>query len=366
MRAELKRMLRELADDGTVEKRRKKLHHAGTLPSTVLADVTARDSDGELIATPDEWDEEAHGPAPKIRIHTPRKARPGEAAGIGDRVLLNVEETEDDNGIRHRGRVIKVIDHPKQRVLGIFRKTPHGGGRLEPVDKKRLGKGLSIPAGATAQAEDGDLVAVETSRAPCLGLPTGRVVERLGSLASERAVSLIAIHAHTIPHVFRHDTQVEAEAMRPATLAHREDWRHITLITIDPPDAKDHDDAVHAEHDTAANNHGGFIVSVAHYVTPGSALDREALVRGNSVYFPDRVVPMLPERISNDLCSLRPREDRAALAVRMVIGADGRKREHRFHRVLIRSFAKLHYAQVQAAIDGNPDDTTEPLLALVI
>ena len=151
MRAELKRMLRELADDGAVEKRRKKLHHAGTLPSTVLADVTARDSDGDLIATPDEWDEEAHGAAPKIRIHTPRKARPGEAAGVGDRVLLHVEETEEDNGIRHRGRVIKIIDHPKHRVLGIFRKTPHGGGRLEPVDKKMLGKELSIPAGATAR-----------------------------------------------------------------------------------------------------------------------------------------------------------------------------------------------------------------------
>ncbi len=311
MRAELKRMLRELADDGAVEQRRKKLHHAGTLPSTVLADVTARDSDGDLLATPDEWDEEAHGPAPKIRIHTRRKARPGEAAGIGDRVLLHVEETEDDGGIRHRGRVIKIIDHPKHRVLGIFRKAPHGGGRLEPVDKKMLGKELSIPAGAPNDAQDGDLVAVETSRAPRLGLPTGRVVERLGSLASERAVSLIAIHAHTIPHVFRHDTQAEADAARPATLAHREDWRRVPLVTIDPPDAKDHDDAVHAERDTAANNHGGYIVSVAiadvaHYVTPGSALDREALVRGNSVYFPDRVVPMLPERISNDLCSLSP------------------------------------------------------------
>ena len=246
MRAELKRMLRDLADDGAVEKRRKKLHHAGTLPSTVLADVTARDSDGDLIATPDEWDEEAHGAAPKIRIHTARKARPGEAAGLGDRVLLHIEETEEDGGIRHRGRVIKIIDHPKHRVLGIFRKAPHGGGRLEPVDKKMLGKELTIPASATADAQDGDLVAVETSRAPRLGLATGRVVERLGSLASERAVSLIAIHAHSIPHVFRKDTEAEAKAARPASLAHREDWRHVPLITIDPPDAKDHDDAVHA------------------------------------------------------------------------------------------------------------------------
>ncbi|MGC1694949.1 MAG: ribonuclease R [Pseudolabrys sp.] len=375
MRAELKRMLRNLADGGAVEKRGKKLHHPGTLPSTVFADVTARDSDGELIATPDEWDEDAHGPAPKIRVHTPRKARPGEAAGIGDRVLLHVEETEEDNGARHRGRVIKIIDHPKQRMLGIFRNAPNGGGRLEPIDKKMLGKELAIPAGAIAGAQDGDLVAVETGRAPRLGRPTARVVERLGSLASERAVSLIAIHAHAIPSVFRPDTLAEAEAARPATLAgrqeQREDWRKLPLVTIDPPDAKDHDDAVHAEPDTAGNNHGGFIVTVAiadvaHYVTPGSALDREALVRGNSVYFPDRVVPMLPERISNDLCSLRPREDRAALAARMVIGADGRKRSHTFHRIMMRSAAKLSYQQTQAAIDGRPDDTTGPLLALVL
>jgi ribonuclease R len=337
----------------------------------VFADVTARDSDGDLIATPDEWDEDAHGPAPKIRIHTPRKARPGEAAGIGDRVLLHVEETEEDNGVRHRGRVIKIIDHPKQRMLGIFRNAPNGGGRFEPVDKKMLGKELTIPAGATADAQDGDLVAVETGRAPRLGRPTTRVLERLGSLASERAVSLIAIHTHSIPSVFRRDILAEAEAAKPATLSGREDWRSVPLITIDPPDAKDHDDAVHAEPDTAGNNHGGFIVTVAiadvaHYVKPGSALDREALVRGNSVYFPDRVVPMLPERISNDLCSLRPREDRAALAVRMVIGADGRKRSHTFHRVMMRSTAKLSYQQTQAAIDGRTDDTTGPLLAPVL
>ena len=371
MRAELKRMLRELSDEGAVERRHKKLHHPGTLPSTVLADVTARDADGDLIATPDEWDEDAHGPAPKIRIDIPRKTRPGEAAGLGDRVLLRVEEAEEDDGIRHRGRIIKIIDHPKQRVLGIFRKRPDGGGRLEPVDKKMLGKEVAIPAGGTAQAEDGDLVAVETTRAPRLGLSSGRVVERLGSLASERAVSLIAIHAHSIPHVFRRDTLQEAEAAKAATLAGREDWRRVPLVTIDPPDAKDHDDAVHAEPDTAQNNRGGFIVSVAiadvaHYVTPGSALDREALVRGNSVYFPDRVVPMLPERISNDLCSLRPREDRAALAVRMVIGADGRKRSHTFHRVMMRSAAKLSYEQAQLAIGGRTDEDTETLVQPVL
>ena len=252
LRADLKRMLRELADEGSIEKRRKKLHHPGVLPSTVLADVTSRDSDGDLIATPDEWDEDAHGPAPKIRIEVPRKMRPGEAAGIGDRVLLRIEEAQEEDGIRHRGRVIRIIDHPKHRVLGIFRGNPQGGGRLEPVDKKMLGKELAIPAGATADAQDGDLIAVETSRAPRLGLPTARVVERLGSLRSERAVSLIAIHAHGIPSVFRRETQQEAEAAKPATLQGREDWRHVPFVTIDPPDAKDHDDAVQAEPDPDA------------------------------------------------------------------------------------------------------------------
>ena len=128
---------------------------------------------------------------------------------------------------------------------------------------------------------------------------------------------------------------------------------------------------MHAEHDTAADNRGGFILTVAiadvaHYVTPGSALDREALVRGNSVYFPDRVVPMLPERISNDLCSLRPREDRAAIAVRMVIGADGRKRSHTFHRIMMRSAAKLSYQQAQFAIGGRTDEDTEALVQPVL
>ena len=159
----------------------------------------------------------------------------------------------------------------------------------------------------------------------------------------------------------------EAEEAKPATLKGREDWRDLPLVTIDPPDAKDHDDAVHAEADPDPNNKGGYIVNVAiadvaFYVRPGSALDRDALTRGNSVYFPDRVVPMLPERISNDLCSLVPGEPRGALAVRMVIGNDGRKRSHSFHRILMRSAAKLNYAQAQAAIDGRPDDTTGPLL----
>jgi ribonuclease R len=371
-RAELKRMLRDLAEDGKIDKRRRKLHHAGELPNVVLCDITGRDPDGELIAVPTEWDEEAHGEPPKIRVHIPRRARTGEVPGVGDRALLRTERLgHAEDGVLYEGRPIKVIDRAKHRVLGVFRRLAGGGGRLVPIDKKSSGRELTIPADATLDAEEGDLVAVEVSRSARLGLPVARVRERLGSLATEKAVSLIAIHAHGIPHVFPHAALREAEAARPALAHGREDWREVPLVTIDPIDAKDHDDAVFARPDTDPRNPGGFIIDVAiadvaHYITPGSALDREAVARGNSVYFPDRVVPMLPERISNDLCSLKPGVDRAAIAVRMVVTADGRKREHRFHRVLMRSFAKLHYVQVQAAVDGRPDDVTGPLMALVI
>jgi len=370
-RIELKRILRELADDGTIAKRGKKIHEPAALPPTVMADITGRDTDGELLATPTEWDEEENGAAPKIRIHVPRRPQPGTAAGVGDRALLRVEKTDESEGAPYRGRVIKIVDHARTRLLGIFRNAPGGGGRLVPVDKKQAGRELNIAPSDTGGAEDGDLVSVDLVRSRGYGLASGKVKERLGSLATEKAVSLIAIHAHEIPQAFSPSALREAEEAKPAALKGREDWRELPLVTIDPPDAKDHDDAVHAAPDPDPNNKGGYIVNVAiadvaFYVRPGSALDRDALTRGNSVYFPDRVVPMLPERISNDLCSLVPGEPRGALAVRMVIGSDGRKRSHSFHRVLMRSAAKLNYAQAQAAIDGRPDDTTGPLLEPIL
>ncbi len=352
-------MLRQLADEGRIERRRNKLNRAGHLPSVVLADIAGRDADGELIAVPAEWDDEAHGDAPRIRVVVPRRPRPGEVAGVGDRALLRVEDVaEDTEAVRYRARIIKVIDRTRERMLGIFRALPGGGGRLAPIDKKRLGKEIALPPGATSDAEDGDLVAVDVNR-------------QRGYLRTERAVSLIAIHAHAIPHVFPSAALAEAQAAGTARLAGREDWRQVPFVTIDPADAKDHDDAVHAIPDVDPGNPNGHIITVAiadvaHYAHPGSALDREALLRGNSVYFPDRVVPMLPERISNELCSLKPDTDRAALAVHIAIGADGRKRSHAFHRVLIRSRARLHYAQVQQAIDGAPDEATEALMPTVL
>ncbi|MCA6109710.1 ribonuclease R [Bradyrhizobium cenepequi] len=366
-RAELKRVLRELADDGTIAKRGRKVHEPATLPPTVMADVTGRDADGELIAMPTEWDTEENGTAPKIRIITPRHQKRGATAGVGDRALLRIEMVDDADGTPYRGRIIKVIDHARTRVLGIFRALPEGGGRLVPVDKKQAGRELNIANADAGGAKDGDLVSVDLVRSRGFGLASGKVKERLGSIASEKAISLIAIHAHEIPQEFSRAALREAEEARPATLQGREDWRDVPLVTIDPPDAKDHDDAVHAEADPDPHNKGGYVIhvaiaDVAYYVRPGSALDHDALIRGNSVYFPDRVVPMLPERISNNLCSLVPGEPRGALAVRLVIGADGRKRSHTFHRVLMRSAAKLNYAQAQAATDGRPDDTTGPIL----
>ncbi|MBS7541433.1 ribonuclease R [Ancylobacter lacus] len=377
-RIALKAMLRELADEGLVSRSRRKLHVPGELPAAVLAEVTERDEDGELIAVPVDWDEDEHGAPPRILVKLARSSRiggrlPGPAPTIGDRVLLRTEEIADAEGeVRHSGRVLKLLEKARSQVLGIYRKGGReGGGRLVPVDKRNMGRELAIPDGQENGAEDGDLVAVEILRHHAYGLPTAKVRERLGSLATEKALSLIAIHAHGIPHVFRRDALAEADAARPVTLAHREDWRDLPLVTIDPPDAKDHDDAVHAVIDEDPANEGGYVVTVAiadvaSYVRPGSALDREALVRGNSVYFPDRVVPMLPERISNDLCSLRPLEDRPALAVRMVIGPNGRKRSHSFHRIMMRSAARLAYAQAQAAIDGRPDDVTGALLEPVL
>ena len=370
----LKQVLKDMEADGTIERNRKSLSRPGVLESVVLAEVFSRDRDGDLLAKPVEWND-ALGRAPTIVLHMPRKGRSGTPApGLGDRALVRTELVRDADGSEpaYTGRVVKILAKSRTNVLGIYRTGPGSGGQVFPVDKKAANRGaFAVRAGDEGEAQDGDLVAVEVLAAGRLGLPNARVQERIGSFASEKAVSLIAIHAHKIPNVFRPATIAEAEAAQPATMADREDWRDLPLITIDPPDAKDHDDAVHAVADADPENAGGFVLSVAiadvgAYVRPRSALDREALERGNSVYFPDRVVPMLPERISNDLCSLRADEDRPALALRMTIDASGRKLRHSLHRIMMRSHAKLAYVQAQTAIDGTPDSTTAPLLVSVL
>jgi ribonuclease R len=369
----LKHLLKDIVDEGLVAKGRGKLSKHGALPPVVVVDIVTRDADGDLVGAPAEWDEEEHGAAPAILIALPHRPRPGDPIpGLGDRALVRLADgggPSDDP--RPVGRVMKILDRGRSRTIGVFRAVPGHGGKLLPIDKKNVGRELAIPEEAIGEAKDGDLVAVDIVRTSRFGPPVARVRERLGNLRSERAVSLIALEVHGIPHVFRSDTLAEAERAEPVGLGRREDWRTLPLVTIDPPDAKDHDDAVHAEPDTSGDNPGGFILTiaiadVAAYVRPGTALDREAAVRGNSVYFPDRVVPMLPERISNDLCSLRPREDRPAMACRVVIRADGRRKSHSFHRIMMRSAAKLAYAQAQAAIDGHTDETTDMLLEPVL
>ena len=371
-RGELKRLIKDLETDGAIVRGRKTLVRQGRLPAMVVAEIVARGRDGELIARPADWSES--GEAPRILVRRAKSKREGAPApALGARVLMRVEFDAEAGPKEpaYGGRVVKILDKARERALGVYRELENGAGRAQPIDKRGAAREIFIPQGLSADAAEGDLVALEMLREGRFGLPSARVVERLGSVASERAISLIALAAHAIPHVFSPAALADAEAAPPATMAFREDWRDLPLVTIDPPDAKDHDDAVHAAPDPDPANPGGFVLTVAIadvaiYVRAGSALDKEAEERGNSVYFPDRVVPMLPERISNDLCSLRPGEDRPALAVRMILGADGRKRRHTFHRVMMRSAAKLSYEQAQRAIDGQPDETTAPLLEAVL
>ncbi|GEO86411.1 ribonuclease R [Ciceribacter naphthalenivorans] len=370
-RVELKDVLRALEDDGLVQKDRKSLKRPGALPPVTVLDITTRDKDGELIGRPAEWNEELGvAPAVAIRQSSADRAK-GKApvGGLGDRVLAKIFPSKDRAGPAYTARIIKVIDRHRNALLGVFREMPGGGGRLMPIERR--GEEMQIAASDLGEAKDGDLVEVEIARTGRLGLTQARVLSVIGSVASEKAISMIAIHAHGIPHIFPQSVIAEAEAATPASMSHREDWRHVPLITIDPHDAKDHDDAVYAERDPSPDNPDGVIVTVAiadvsWYVRPKSALDREAVKRGNSVYFPDRVVPMLPERISNDLCSLREGVDRPALAVRMTFSKEGRKAGHTFHRVMMKSAAKLSYQQAQAAIDGKPDDKAGPLLEPIL
>jgi len=362
----LKDTLAALSEEGLLTAEGKTFAKPGALPPIVALEIFSRDRDGGLLARPVEQPEDSDPVVVAIRVARGVK---GPAAGVGDRVLAKVFVNKERSGPGYTGRIIKLIDKRKEAALGVVRKLADGTFRLEPVERRQ--DELIIDADALNGAKPGDLVEVEQTSAGRYGLPKGKVITVLGSLDNEKAVSMIAIHAHEIPHIFPDAVLAEADAMKPAGMEHREDWRKLPLVTIDPADAKDHDDAVYAEPDPDPANAGGVIATVAiadvaAYIRAGSALDREALKRGNSVYFPDRVVPMLPERISNDLCSLREGEDRPALAVRMTFSPQGRKIRHTFHRIMMKSAAKLAYPQAQAAIDGKPDDKTGPLLEPVL
>ncbi|KUF10605.1 ribonuclease R [Pseudoponticoccus marisrubri] len=363
-RIDLKRLLKELEAEGHLEKRKKTYRDPDRLPPVSVLQVKAPNDQGDLFAQPLEWHGE--GVEPVVLI-VPRASDP--ALGEGDRILarLQVVHEEDHN---YEARLIRRIGASPRRVVGIFRKGAEGG-RILPIDKGS-DKEWQVAADAAGGARDGELVEAEQAGPKSrLGLPRARIVLRLGDPSEPKAVSLIAIHQHGIPDDFPPEVLAEADGMKPAGLKGREDLRDMPLVTIDPWDARDHDDAVLAQPDDDPKNPGGFVLwvaiaDVAHYVTPGSKIDVEARKRGNSSYFPDRVVPMLPDRLSGDLCSLHEGVPRACIAVRMVIDAEGNKRSHRFVRGLMRSPASLSYQQVQAAMDGTPDERTGPLLEPVI
>jgi ribonuclease R len=372
-RIALKRMLKELSEEGLVEKQHKKLIQPGELPKVFTADIIARDPDGLMIAEPADWNSQSEEKPPRVLIldsTEERKKSRQPQAGMGDRVLLRLQEGRE--GTMRLANVIRRIERPVTRILGIYRER-NDGGFIEPIERNK--RELLIPLPDKGDAQHGDLVSVMPRRSGRYGPTIGKVLGVVGEAASEKAISMIAIHANDIPFEFPESVLREAQEAEappePSKTTKREDWRAVPLVTIDPPDAKDHDDAVFAEPDDAPDNEGGMIVTVAiadvsWHVRPGSAMDKEALKRGNSVYFPDRVVPMLPERISNDLCSLREGEDRPALAVRLIFNKAGKKIRHSFHRIMMRSHARLSYQQAQTAIDGNPDEVTEPLLEPIL
>jgi ribonuclease R len=360
----LKAMLKELAENGEIDRgRKRRMAPPGALPEVAVLAIDGPDVDGDLLARPVSWASEE--PPPRIEVAPERRGAPALAAG--DRILARLSRTGADS---YSARVIRQLVGQPSRIIGIFEKHPEGGGWLRPTDRRVKAEYRIMPPHANG-AQPGELVALEVLHTHRTGRLQGRVAERLGRFGEPRTISLIAIAEQEIPTRFTEDALVEAREAGPATLGRRTDLRDMPLVTIDGEDARDFDDAVWASEDNDPKNPGGWqvmvaIADVAHYVRPGSALDRNARERGNSVYFPDRVVPMLPEELSNGWCSLKPNEDRGCLAVRMVFNARGEKISHRFYRGLMRSAARLTYNRVQAAIDGRTDELTAPLLEPVI
>jgi ribonuclease R len=367
-RIPLKAMLKELEQTGEVDRgRHRRMAAPGALPEVTVLSVLGPDADGELLAAPAQGADGAGdaAEAPRIFLIPDRPAKP--ALARGDRVLARLRRLDETS---YEARVIRRLDAVPPRIVGVYEKAADGTGRIRPAGRKARGE-FRVAAADAGGARPGEIVLAQALPGMRLGLPHARVVERLGPHGGARSASLLSIHEHDIPVGFDAEAQALAAAAQPVVPAGRMDLRAFPLVTIDGEDARDFDDAVMAEQDQDPSNPGGFVLwvaiaDVAHYVRPGDALDRAAYWRGNSVYFPDRVVPMLPEALSNGLCSLKPQEDRGCLAVRMVINAEGRKLSHRFTRGLMRSAARLTYEQVQAAADGTPDAATAPLMMPVI
>ena len=356
-RSELNRLIRELKDEGLIGREAgRRLRVPGTLGGEAAVEIVGLNDDGEPIAEPIMWHDD--NPPPHIRL-LPTRSRVPEP-GIGDRALISI--TRGDDG-EYTGKVKRLLGREQERLVGVFRKSP-AGDRIEPTDR-RIGRNFTADIPPDIDLESGDLVLAEALPQRRYGLGHATVVKRLGAMSDPAAISLIAIASHGIPTRFSEDALSEAANAQPVSqLGKREDLRDLLLVTIDDSDARDHDDAVWVEPDASGKTAWHAIVAIAdvgHYVRPGGALDRSAYRRGNSVYLPDYVVPMLPEQLSNDLCSLRPGEDRPCLAVHMWIGSDGALHRWRFVRGLMRSAARLTYDQVQRHQDGQSDATTAAL-----
>jgi ribonuclease R len=357
-RADLRDLLRGLEREGVLDAAgARRYRPAGALPEAMVVQIVGTDPDGDPIARPVGW--RGEGPPPLILMAAERS---GQAAlAPGQRVLARLRPLHDrpGRGPRYEGRTLKRLDDAPGRVVGVFRADATGGGRITPADR-RSKSDWRVPPGEAGGAEDGEIVQAVPLPHAGLGLKPARITERLGRMGDARAVSLICIATHDIPQDFAPAAIAQAESAGATPLADRTDLRDLPLVTIDGEDARDFDDAVHAAPDGEGFVLTVAIADVAHYVPAGSPLDRDAWTRGNSVYFPDRVVPMLPEALSNGWCSLRPSEDRGCLFVQIRIGADGRKRSHRFGRGLMRSAARLTYEAMQAAADADSDDGLPP------
>ncbi len=366
----LKKELRAMADEGAIQRgHRRTFAEPGTLPNVAVLDVIGTDTDGELLAQPVQW--EAQTPPPVVYM-APVRQGPN-ALGVGDRVLAKLERIDDldDGRTAYEGRTIRRITQMPTETLGVYLETDRGEGQLRSTNRRHKSHFFIADTGGV-ELFPGDLVRAEILSGKRQGLPRVRVKEKI-SRSGPKSISLIAIYDHDIPVTFPESALAEADKAKAATLkmgeVEREDLRTTPLITIDGADARDFDDAVFAEPDPEVDGGWHLIVAIADvswYVRPGSTLNEEAFKRGNSVYFPDRVVPMLPEALSNGWCSLVPHEERPCLAAHMWIDAGGNLTRHRFCRALMKSAARTTYEQVQAAADGIEDDITAPLQKKVI
>ncbi len=276
-----------------------------------------------------------------------------ESAMDGDRVAVRIES--HPKGRAPVGRVVKVLDRARETVVGTFHRN-RSFGFVRPLDS-RIPRDILVPAGKDEGAGDGDVVVVRIEQYGSRSLNSSGSIERILGPMDEPGVDVLAVlHGHGLVSEF--PPEVEAAAREASDLANEAgghtDRRALLVFTIDPPDAKDHDDALSISHvREGVWEVGVHIADVSHFVRPGGALDAEALDRGCSVYLVDQVIPMLPHALSSEMCSLKAGHDRLALSLFLTLDLQGRVRDHRFERTLISSRHSLHYEQVHGVLAGK-------------